>query len=351
MRILLTYGVLTGGGCERRMGDLVRWLLDNGDEAWIAANVIWNLGRDVLFGQCGVPEDRVLLWGPEGNDPQTWPALGGDWIRQQVSATGADVVDVQWHPGYSLDTYSCPAVATIHGAVGAPPPSVFEGVISVQDEIIDGGAYRQGAPVIHNWVNLSRFPFTEQLGEGICHIGRGFKAENAVKILEHYDGVVDAYGSLMDPLLDPPKGWRWQGWCDPAEVMPRYRVVLGTAQVAMEAMAAGRHVICGQTPHVNTPDMYSEGRLVAPANVEALARVQFAYRFGHELKSLAVWQAAQYALANERLEDRRALRAWIEEHHSLDGQCRRIRDYYEEVVSNATVTQGAETRAPAGGVL
>ena len=29
MRVVFSYGVIGGGGCEKRMGDLVRWLIDN----------------------------------------------------------------------------------------------------------------------------------------------------------------------------------------------------------------------------------------------------------------------------------------------------------------------------------
>lgn len=328
---MLAYGVLTGGGCERRMGDICRWLLDQGHEAWIAASVFDALGEAVIHGQCGVPLNRVLYY-TTGEGGFRAPTMQ-DWVREVLIEKQIDLIDVQWYPGFEQVAYPCAAVATIHGITSRPPSDIFQGVIAVEDRIIDGHGYRHGAPVIWNWVNLRRFPFQEQLGEGVCFAGRAFKAINARKILQHYDGPIDGYGTSSAPQLDMPDAFRWHGFADLAEVFPRYRVVLASAQTAMEAMAAGRSVIAGQALHLPNMGTYKpEGCLVTPDNVDSLARANsFSYRRGYEPSAWEVWADCQTALEEDRLEERRALREWVEVHHNIETQCGRILDFYREV--------------------
>lgn len=331
MRVLLAYGVITGGGCERRMGDLCRYLLDEGHEAWIAASTFDALGEAVLHGQCGVPLNRVLYYAhPDGGFRAPFMQ---DWIAQIVREREIDLVDVQWHPGFDPVKWDCPSIATIHGVTSRPPASIFDGVIAVEDRIIDGDAYKHGAAVIWNWVNLRRFPFREELGEGICFAGRAFKAVNVRKLLQYYDGPVDGYGTSTAAQLDMPDAWRWHGFADLAEVFPRYRIVFASAQTAMEAMAAGRFVIAGQSLHLQHMGTHRpEGCLVTPDNVGALARANsFSYRRGYEPTSREVWADVQTALENDMPEERRALRAWVEERHSLEVQCGKIVEYYRQV--------------------
>ena len=328
MRVLLTYGVLMPGGCERRMGDIVRWLIDHGDEAWIAANIPRFDGVRLLVEQCGVPLDRMFFF--EDNGGAIRASSMSIWINKIAKRVKADVVDVQWHPGYEQIEYPCPAVATLHGIVGAPPPSIFQGVVAVEDRLVNGSHYKHGAAVVWNWVNLRRFPFREELGEGICSAGREFKGINVRKVLLHYDKVIDGYGTPAEPDQEWPITYHWHGFQDLAEVFPRYRVVLASAQTAMEAMAAGRLVIAGQTPHVNMASVKPAGFLVVPANVETLAQQSFAY-CEEEPSALEVWLDCKHALEHDMLEERRALRAWVEERHNIDTQIAQIREYYEEV--------------------
>jgi len=331
VRIILAYGVITGGGCERRMGDLCRWLLDNGHEAWILASQFDALGEAVVHGQCGVPIDHVL-YNVTGEGGWHYGSMA-EFVGAKVKELGADLVDVQWYPGFDPIHWKCPAVATIHGITTRPPPAIFSGVIAVEDGIVDGSAYRSGAPVIWNWVNLRRFPFREELGEGLCFVGRAFKAVNVRKVAHFYDGPIDGYGTSTAPQGDMPANWRWYGFTDLATVFPRYRVAFASAQCAMEAMAAGRLVIAGQSLHLpNMGTFHPEGCLVTPENVDALARANsFSYRRGSEPTAWDVWADVQTALGNDMLEERRALREWIEERHNIDVQCGRILDFYQEV--------------------
>jgi hypothetical protein len=315
------------------MGDLCRWLLDNGDDCYILASTFDALGEAVLHGQCGVPLDRVIYYNT-GNG--FYCDHIQDFFHEHLVKLGCDLVDVQWFPGYDVVPFPCKAVATMHGVTSAPPPSIFSGIIAVEAGLGFPAAWKHYATVM-NWVNLHRFPFLEKLGEGLCFGGRAFKNINVRKVLPFYQGAIDGYGTSNAPQMNMPPNWRWHGFADLAQVFPKYRIVFGSAQVAMEAIAAGRLVIAGQSLHLPAGAMgglVPEGCLVTPANIEQQAlEHSFGYRHGKEPTAEEVWAEVQKALANDFTEERKAMRGWIEERHSMDVQCGRIRNFYEEVLN------------------
>jgi hypothetical protein len=338
MNVLLVYGVVTGGGCERRMGDIAAWLNAHGDQCHIACSQMDALGEAVLFGQCDVSHRQIHYYVTGEGGFQT-PFMC-DWIDRLVVETQADIIDVQWHPGFEQHPYAVPAVATLHGRSSIPPPSIFDGVISVDRDRPNPEHYRAGCPVIYNWVNLPRFPFNEEPGVGICFAGRAFKNINARKLLPFVDRI-DGYGISNAPQTNMPENWHWHGFEDLARVFPKYQVVIGTAQVALEAMAAGRFVICGQSPHLPGMEVVAEGRLVTPGNVEELAQWQFSYRMPPEPTAEEVLAEL---LSIDRLEYpasiRRGLRDWVEQNHNIDTQVGAICDYYRYVIDRARVPHG-----------
>ena len=329
MRVILYYGLLAGGGCERRLGDLCRWLLDNGDEAWIVCSGAYDTALTILCGHCGVPVNRILHL-PPGKDH-------AEFLNETAADLQADVIDHQWWgAGIPASGFEKPTVCTLHGLVVSPPSGYYRGILSVET-LHDEHRMRTLAPhygVVYNWANLRRFPFHEQLGEGAAFFGWAFKLVNAYKVAEHWTGTIDCYGMVSDAIPELPPNMIWHGFADTAGVMPRYRVVFGSAQVVLEAMAAGRQVIAGQGYFIDT---IPAGHLVTPANVDALAQNQFycERRGDPELKertSAEVYADFQEAMANDRLEERRQLRRWVESYHSMDVQCQRIRDFYEECI-------------------
>lgn len=331
MRVLLSYGVLTGGGCERRMADLCRWLLDNGDEAWIIASTFDALGESVIHGQCGVPLDRMLYYNTGDGFRCEYIQ---DYIADMITKLGIDIIDVQWHPGYSPFPYPCKAIATMHGVSTPPPNNIFQGVLDVEGLSLPANRWTHTA-VIWNWVNLRRFPFREDLGEGICFAGRAFKNINVKKILPYYEGIIDGYGTSSCPQPPMPANWHWKGFADLAEVYPKYRIVFASAQAAMEALAAGRLVIAGQTLHLaNIEGLVPQGCLVTADNIEELSKVHsFGYKQAPEPTAEEVWAEVQKALANDYFDERWRMRQWMEERHSMDKQCGQIKAFYERVLA------------------
>ena len=272
MNIVFSYGVIGGGGCEKRMGDLVRWLLANGDEAWIVGSCITGEGRSQLFDQQGVPPDRIIVW--ESNREQ-YPGAHdfGDFVEHVCRALRGDILDIQYTN--TIPTKApCHMIFTMHG-MGQPIPFMtFDGILSVESMGPPIQFASQHFTHVNNWVDTRRFPFQRQLGEGACFMGRNFKTVNALKVASLWDGTIDCYGIAEVPIADYPHNMRWLGYADPAEVMPRYRVVFGSAQVALEALSCGRLVIAGQH-YVDAP----AGILVMPENLALLVDNQF-YKIG-----------------------------------------------------------------------
>lgn len=324
LAVVIYYPLLASGGCERRMGDLGRWLLDNSDQAWIVcAGVTTDLAYTILCGQCGFPYHRIL----------SMPAGGviEEWVIEKCQEVGADILDVQWC-GSLPPAFPCTAIYTTHGLTQPYPERTdFAGHIAV-DRLPPYHGGRRFAPVwetIYNWVNLDRFPYQEKLGEGACFVGRSFKMGNVRRVAARWEGTIDAYGISTGGLEDLPANVNWLGFADPAQVIYDYRVVFASAQAALEAMAAGRFVICGH----EQGDYNSEGRLLLPCNVEPLASRQF-WHTGNILApgpdDDALWQDFQEAMACDFNRERRQLRAYVEREHDMEKQCRKIRKLYEK---------------------
>ncbi len=314
------------------MGDICSWLLRNGDEAWIAGATCDDQCMTMLVQQCGVPANRIILMDPGGR----FEDFGGDVCYR----LDADLVDVQWAIQIPAGGFPCAAIATMHGAVSMPPPTIFQGAISVEESAQQRHRFAHlGLPLaeVLNWCNTARFPFRERLGEGVVFIGRSFKMVNVRKVAPLYAGRIEAYGTVTaaEHIASLPANVEWRGVCDSAAVMPQARVVIGCAQVALEAMAAGRWVLCGQNLHLSPEvlvDTVPEGRIVRPANVaEISAAGQFNYRRPPEPRAEEVLAELEWALAHDAPEERRALRDWVEERHSLEAQVRKIRAFYREV--------------------
>lgn len=316
------------------MGDLCRWLLDNGDEAWIVASKANDLGMAMLYGQCGVPPERCL-WMSEHDE-------GGrieDWVLNCAEATGADLIDHQWWGAGIPKTWNgLPVICTLHGYVGLPGSGFYDAVLSVEDLAEGHQAFRMAKRVetIWNWVNLEKFPFREELPrEGAVFVGRAFKTINAKKVAWLRPELqIDCYGTAPAGLgKDWPPNMKWLGYEKPENILWNYRVVFASAIAAMEAVAAGRLVIAGQN-YANRPPW---GALVTPDILPALSRDQFASKmFPHDPAEATAEQVlAEYdkAMSAAHTEMRRECRAYIEQEHSKDRQCRKIRDLYEEVLT------------------
>ena len=333
MRVVYSYGVIGGGGCEKRMGDLVRWLVDGGDEAWILGSCIDAQGQAQLFGQQGFDPDRLLLFDAQGDVKYTIPNGYSQWITDVATSLGADILDVQ----YTTTTPAkapCRMVYTLHGCGQPIPDLVFDGILSVEsvEHPFPIQHANQHFRHVNNWVDTERFPWQKELGEGACFIGRNFKTVNALKVAAHWDGVIDCYGIAETSIVDWPKNMRWLGYGDPAEILPRYRVVFGSAQVALEALAMGRYVIAGQ--HYIFPP---GGSLVTPQNIATLAGYQF-YTQQRGEKAVEpsgeqVYAEFQRAMTNDNPKDRWKMSEYVRENHDPDIQMDKVRDFYEEVLA------------------
>jgi len=329
LRVLLFYPVLGAGGCEKRLAELGRWLLDNGDEAWIiASSIASDVTANVIAGQCGFPWDRILL------KPQDDDTMLEDFVADTALALRADVLDCQWVEPLP-NPFPCPAVYTTHGLTQPLPERLdFAAHISVDTLPLDSHN-RTYAPVVRtvwNWVNLDRFPFREALGRGAAFFGRSFKLwPNVVALAEMRGEQIDAYGFVAGTLDGLPPNIIWRGFTDTAEKVYQYRVVFASAQAALEAIAAGRLVVCGHWQG----NFVSEATLVMPDNIAALSQRQMwfeslAWSDG-EPATARLLQQFDLAMANDFPEERRQMRAYIEEHHDMRKQCRKIRETYEAV--------------------
>ena len=161
MRVVYSYGVIGGGGCEKRMGDLVRWLVADGeDEAWILGSCLDAGGQAQLFGQQGFDPDRLILFNAQGEVKYKAPGGYNEWITDVAKNLGADILDVQ----YTTTTPAsppCRMVYTLHGC-GQPIPEVtFDGILSVEslEEPYPIQFPSQHYRHVNNWVDTKRFPF------------------------------------------------------------------------------------------------------------------------------------------------------------------------------------------------
>ncbi len=203
MNVLIHYGQLAAGGCERRLGNIMRWLIDNGDDAHLCVAGSTPIGESILFRQCRVPNNRLHIM-PPGGDYETF-------ALELVREYEIDIVDVQYLTSVP-ERFPCKAVYTIHGEQALPMNGDpwFDGLISVET-MGDHHPARTTTPryiEIWNWVPLHRFPFVEELGKGACFLGRNFKMVNAFKVAQHWDGVIDCYGSAVEQM-ELPDNMHW----------------------------------------------------------------------------------------------------------------------------------------------
>jgi len=329
MNIVFSYGVIGGGGCERRMGDLVRWFLANGDEAWIVGSCINVDGRSQLFDQQGLPPERIIVWEshreqyPEAHD-------FGDFVEHVCRALRADILDIQYTN--TIPTKApCRMIFTMHGMGQPIPLMTFDGILSVESMAPPIQFTDQPFAHVNNWVDMTRFSFQRKLGEGACFMGRNFKTVNALKVASLWDGTIDCYGIAEVPIEDYPHNMRWLGYTDPAETLPRYRVVFASAQVALEALAVGRFVIAGQ--HYVWPPA---GLLVTPGNIRLLADNQFytVERSSNiaEPSAEEVYVEFQQAMKDDAPRERQYMSQYVRDNHDPDTQIWKIRRFYDEVL-------------------
>ena len=203
----------------------------------------------------------------------------------------------------------------------------------------------EGYAAINNWVDLRRFPFSPDLGKGACFIGREYKSLIASIAASVWDEKIDCYADQW--TQDYPANMIWSGFGDTAEVAYRYRLCFASALAALECMAAGRFVICGQ-PHAL---LAAESRLVLPENVDELARGRFAYRgaldANIQVSPSAVMESVLTAMrGGHMLRERRRLREWVEEYRNGETQMARVFRFYEKVI--ATAKPSSPIRRPWG---
>jgi len=328
MRIAYHYGSLAAGGVERRLGDLYRHLTRRGDEVWIVALRFDRGGRETVCRQGGVPEDRILC-SPPGT-PFAEPFRL--WSQATLEALEPDIIVVQWC-ALPIECAS-PAVATIHGEIPLPEPNLFDGILFVSKSIImpiEG----QVGPIraVENWVDLQEHPFHEDLPrEGVCFLGREYKSENAEMVAREYgEGTIDCYADGWGG--DHPSNMIYQGYGDPREVFPRYRVCFTAGFAARESVAAGRLTIAGQ------PNVFRRGdyRLVTPDRIAEMSEGRFADMGPikavpaptQEQRMEEFWKALG---GGDWLEERKAMRAYLAEHRSAAKQIAKVRAFYEEVL-------------------
>jgi hypothetical protein len=324
MRIALYYPRLGAGGCEKRLAELGSYLLRRGDEVWIVAAALdGDIPVSIICGQGGFPLSRILL-APPGMPLQSH-------LLQVCAERRIELVDVQWVEPLP-EALPCAFVYTTHGLTQPlPNRRDFAGAISVDALPRDAPHFAFAPRVLEvwNWVNLARFPFDASLGEGVAFFGRSFKMwPNVIDLARSLPAqTIDAYGFLVGGMEHVPPNVRWLGYVDAAERLYRYRIVLASAQAALEALAAGRLLICGH----DQGGFASDARLVMPDDLPRLSGRQFWFADAH-LRAGAVTVEFDRACRADFAEERLAIRRYLERCHDLDTQCATIRAFYERCV-------------------
>ncbi|HUW11512.1 MAG TPA: hypothetical protein VM537_17405 [Anaerolineae bacterium] len=336
MRVVYTYGLLAGGGCERRTGQLMRWLLDRGDDAWLLGTGWAEAGQAMMLEQCKVPADRIVIMPAEQLSSGSYE----DFLSENIERLEADVIDVQW-TSCLPSRWTRPSVFTMHG-ISQPVPAhaPFSKMICIENLPSGHPGYHQESQtkieVIWNWVDLDQFPFQRDLGEGACYVGRSFKAANALKVCTvDPDVTIDGYGTDFDlAARDFPANFRWLGYAKPEEFIYRYRVVFGCAIAAVEGLAAGRLVIAGGWQGYAGRQTY--GHLVRPHLLERMSGDQFTGQSqadAVEPTAEEVYRDFQLAMEDDMTEQRLMMRAWVEQYHHPDRQMEKVRRVYEEAIA------------------
>jgi len=324
MKLAYAYGVLAGGGCERRLGELAAWMLTRGHEVRIFGETIRKEGRDILLGQCGLPAEMIEV----AQDDGPYPGNYADWLRERVAGYAPDLVSHQWYS--EPIRFDCPSICTVHGWGVLPPLGAYEAIIYVWQT--HDPVYLAAAPLVRcvdNWVGLSRLPFHEEPGEGVAFFGRSYKYHNARRyaLCNPQETVVCFSPDRAPKRLAPNMDWRGMG--DPAEALPPFRLVFASALAAMEAMALGRRVIVGH-PH---PFLWETCRFVTCANIESLLPGRFAYDLTSRppVTDEEVREQAEAALGDDNLLERWALRRWLEVHRNPAYQIPQIEEFYRMI--------------------
>jgi len=335
VRIALIYNVLHAGGCEMRMAEIAKVLRDRGDEVWLLGSGVTPEGEVALYEHVGIPREGWVLT----SDAQCQPFM--EWILPTLRDLRPDVADVQWNCQIPKDL-GVPTVVTAHGDVPMPAKGEYNWQAFIQVETFESEYYaRDLCPIyaeVWNWVDLDRFHFSADRGDGVAFFGRLFKTPNLRTVWERYDGRIHVYGMKYpeDNFPWPPNA-EWRGFTDPAKVMADYAVIFGGARVALEGLATGRAVIAGYP----WPGWVPWGDLVTRSNIADMAARQFVGRYRDDGTMDAptaehVWGALQCALVQRDLPaSSRELRSWVEEHHEMRKQVAKIREVYEKAIASA----------------
>jgi len=311
MRVVYTYGLLAGGGCERRTGQLMRWLLDRGDDAWLLGTGWAEAGQAMMLEQCQVPADRIIIMPGDQLSTGSYE----EFLSENIERLEADLIDVQW-TSCLPSRWTRPSVFTMHGITQpVPAHAPFSKIICIENLPSGHPAYhgesKTKIQVIWNWVDLQQFPFQRDLGEGAC------------------------YGTDFDLSVPQfPPNLRWLGYGKPEEFIYDYRVVFGCALAAVEGLAAGRLVIAGGWQGYAGRQTY--GHLVRPHLLERMSGDQFTGQSQSdavEPTAEEVYREFQLAMEDDMTEQRLQNRAWVEQHHHPDKQMEKVRRVYEEAIA------------------
>jgi len=333
MRIAIVYNTWHAGGCEMRAAEICQVLREQGDEVFLVGTALTVEGAEVLRRyQLGA--ECMHIVGAGDNHRQL--------LYDCVAGLRPDVVDVQWV--CSAPEFPFPTVATGHGDIPLPEAGRFHGYITVEsfEPEYAGNSIAPVYAEIWNWVDCGKFAFNEELGDGWCFFGRLFKADNLRAVWDRYGGRIHIYGMRYpeDSWIDQvPPNVRWMGLGNPIETMRQYRVVFGSARVALEALASGRFVLAGQPWTGWIP----ETRLVQPHLLPEMSARQFATRARVGTPNLAPEPWADSIIAEllstfcENLAMRQACRTYIEDQHEMRKQIGKIRRVYEQVIEVGNV--------------
>jgi ADP-heptose:LPS heptosyltransferase len=331
---IFTAGLDTGtpGGAEKRMAELMVFLQRRGHEVWVLARSGGPMVAP-FFKRYGADTNRLLVW-DRATDLSAW-------MRKTATELQLDLMDVEHHELVSLEP-PCRASYTSHGGLAHPPFVGFApvGIISIQD-LGDDETPGYDTRRVYNWVDLERFPFSEEEGEGAIFLGWPYKAQHLCTIQDAMRESIDMY------LLGPPE-WRAfmdQWWGDKPrsplltmhgmgntkDVVRGKRLLFAAAQVAVEGLAAGRTVFAGHATNGYAWIGWEPfGSIVTPENAALMSRGQFAtYPKGYPdaVKVTREHLLAEYERSWEMSRDvamKRVLRAYVEEEHDMTKQCAKI---------------------------
>ncbi len=328
MRIALVYNWFLMGGCEVRMATLARNLLRRGDDCWVvAARTRGDQARRVCR-MANLPREHLLL-------------LGGfrfaERLHRWLCEVRPDVIDYQYPSG--LEQFPVPegsrAVVTVHGWEQLPAQGqVSDYMISVCRLPPDSPArVNRQCFEIWNGVDLERFHFHDDPGEGIAFFGR-VEMRKMRALMRVWDRLeqLDLYGPLERRTRrafrsqHPPRCAHLYKQADPVQVMPSYKVIFCSGLVALEAMAQGRLVVVG----------HDEAIVPRPEIMQELSAAKFAaVPPGQGLSEPGrILEEVSWLLSNSHLGLRRFYRDYVAQYHDATKQAEQVRRVYEEAVAS-----------------